>query len=294
MFIRHFIIYCFTSGFDCSVRGERSVRSLSALFYILSVYGVYQLAKILYDHQTALLCATIYLSSPLAVLSGQFARMYSLLSLLAILSTWLYLQFSVRPRDSRLLFSLYVAVNILGTFTHIAFFFVILSQIVYQLFLSRQTRLKSFILAIALSLLPYMLLWAPVLLRQIGNSAEGLAWLKKPGLSRITELLLVYGGAFWLLIPALLFIWWRKGLPSVRRSILSFPLWLFAITLLTPLLISQFKPIFNSRFAIVGPTSVCSGNWRLHRAGENVSPMLRDHSAQRAHTFGHAHRVRYV
>ena len=232
--------------------GERTVRILSALFYIVAVYGVYRIGQVLYGHRTALFCATIYLSSPLAVLAGQFARMYSLLSMLAILSTWLFLQFSIKPRDSRLLISLYIAVNILGTFTHIAFFFVIFSQFACQFFLFRQNRFKTFVAAVILSLLPYLFLWAPVLLRQIGNSAEGLAWLKKPGISRIAELLLVYGGALWLLIPAIVFIAWRRGFPLLRERLLSLPLWLFAFTLLTPLLISQFKPIFNSRFAIVG------------------------------------------
>jgi uncharacterized membrane protein len=236
--------------------GERAVRSLSALFYLLSVYGVYGLGRALYGNQTALLCATLYLSSPLAVLSGQFTRMYALLSLLSVLSTWLYLQFSIKPNDSRLLFVLYIVVNVLGTFTHIAFFFVLFGQIVCHLLFFRHERIKSFMVAVVLSLVPYMLLWAPVLLGQIANSAEGLAWLKKPGLSRVAELLLVYGGAFWLLVPALLFIWWRSGFESFRRfsklRSSSLPLWLLAITILTPLLISQFKPIFNSRFAIIG------------------------------------------
>ena len=67
--------------------GERAVRSLSGLFYILGVFAVYGLARTLYESKTALLCAAIYLCSPLAILSAQFARMYALLSLLSILST---------------------------------------------------------------------------------------------------------------------------------------------------------------------------------------------------------------
>jgi hypothetical protein len=63
----------------------------------------------------------------------------------------------------------------------------------------------------------------------------------------------VYGGALWLLTPALLFIWWKNGFQSFRQlQRLRLPICLFAITVLTPLVISQFKPIFNSRFAIVG------------------------------------------
>ncbi|HLO00349.1 MAG TPA: glycosyltransferase family 39 protein, partial [Pyrinomonadaceae bacterium] len=72
---------------------ERTVRSLSGLFYLLSVLAVFGIGRELYGRKTALLCAVIYLSSPLAILAAQFARMYSLLSLFSILSTWLYLQF---------------------------------------------------------------------------------------------------------------------------------------------------------------------------------------------------------
>ena len=237
--------------------GERTVRGLSALFYILSVYAIYRLGRLLYGHQAALLCASLYLSSPLAVLSGQFARMYSLLALLSIVSIWLYLQFSLKLNNSRLLFGLYVVINVLGTFTHIAFFFVLFAQIICHFLFFREKRIKSFIAAIALSLIPYTLLWAPVLFRQIGNSAEGLAWLKKPGAARVLELFLVYGGAFWLLLPAILFIWWRSRAKSFRIRELKIPLWLFAVTILTPLLISQFKPIFNSRFAIIGLPLFC-------------------------------------
>ncbi|HLO00348.1 MAG TPA: glycosyltransferase family 39 protein [Pyrinomonadaceae bacterium] len=236
--------------------GERTVRSLSGLFYLLSVFALYGLGRELYGTKTALLCAAIYLSSPLAILAAQFARMYALLSLLSILSTWLYLQFSIKPRDSRLLFAFYVAVNVLGTFTHIAFFFLLFAQIVVQLLFYRQIRIKRFGLAIVLSLVPYLFLWAPILLRQLAISREGIAWVKKPGLSLLPDLLLQFGGAFWLVIPILLYVWWRSGRQSFssfsKLRITSLPLWLLAITLLTPLLISEIKPIFNSRLAIVG------------------------------------------
>jgi len=236
--------------------GERSVRSLSGLFYILSVFAVYGLGRELYGGKTALLCAAIYLTSPLAILSAQFARMYALLSLLSILSTWLYLHFSFKPRDSHLLWALYILVNILGTFTHIAFFFLLFAQIVCHFLWFRRERTMRFVAAMALSLIPYLFLWAPVLVVQIVHSSEGLAWVKRPGLSMMGDLLLLYGGTFWLVLPVLLYLWWRSGFASWRQfskmPILSLPLSLLAITLSTPLLISLAKPIFNSRLAIVG------------------------------------------
>ncbi len=235
--------------------GERAVRSLSGLFYILSVFAVYGLGRELYGSKTALLCAAIYLSSPLAILSAQFARMYALLSLLSILSTWLYLQFSIKPRDSSLFCALYILVNILGTFTHLAFFFLLFAQIVCHFLFYRRVRMMRFVAALGLSLIPYVFLWAPVLLGQIAHSGEGLAWVKRPGLSMMGDLFLLYGGALWLVLPVLLYLWWRSGFASWRRfskiHIISLPLWLLAITLSTPLLISLVKPIFNSRLAIV-------------------------------------------
>jgi hypothetical protein len=236
--------------------GEQTVRSLSGLFYILSVFAVYGLGKELYGSKTALLCATIYLSSPLAIRSAQFARMYTLLALLSIVSTWLYLQFSVRPRDSNRHLLFYVLVNILGTFTHVAFFFVLFGQIVFHFLFYRRARIKRFVTAILLSVAPYLFIWAPILLGQINTSGEGLAWLKKPSFSSVGILLLLYGGSFWLLVPVLFYLWWRSGFESLRRfsklEIKSLPAWLLAITILTPLLISQVKPIFNARLAIIG------------------------------------------
>ena len=236
--------------------GERAVRSLSGLFYLLSVFAVYGLGRELYGTKTALLCAALYASSPLAIVAAQFARMYALLSLLSILSTWLYLQFAIKPRDSGLLLALYVLVNILGTFTHVAFFFLLFGQIVFHFIFYRRKRIKRFVLAIVLSLVPYLFLWAPILLGQIANSGENTAWVRKPGFSMLADLLLQYGGAFWLVVPLLLYVRWRSGPGSANGSskprITSLPVWLLAITVLTPLVISEVKPIFNSRLAIVG------------------------------------------
>jgi hypothetical protein len=199
------------------------------------------------------LCAAIYLCSPLAILSAQFARMYALMSLLSILSTWLYLQFAIRPKDSRLLFTLYVVVNILGTFTHIGFFFVLFAEIVFHVLFFRRARIIAFAAAVALSLLPYAFLWAPVLIRQFSKSAEGIAWVSKPDRFMATEVVFLYGGVVWLLVPVLLYLWWRGGSHrNGRLRAFSFPLLLLAIAILTPLLISFVKPIFNSRLAIIG------------------------------------------
>jgi uncharacterized membrane protein len=235
--------------------GERAVKGLSALFYVLSGLAIYGLSKQIYGPKAALISTTLYLCSPLAIVCAQFARMYTLLSFLSIVSTWLYLGFLNEQRVSRSRLALYVVANILGTFTHIGFFFVLFAQIVF-LVLFRRRNFKSFSIAVLLSLLPYVFIWTPILIRQFSNSQAGLSWLKKPSVTSLAILLLLYGGAFWLILPLLFYFWWRNGFKPLKdsshwRTATVFA-WLMVITLATPILISLIKPIFNPRLAIIG------------------------------------------
>src|SRR4029078_4220225 len=120
----------------------------------------------------------------------------------------------------------------------------------------RTEEIKRFLIAIVLSSVPYLVLWAPILLTPITNSAEGAAWLKKPGWSMLGDLLFNYGGAMWLVVPLLLYLRWRgrseAASGSVKPGVRSLVLLLLVITLSTPLFLSAIKPIFNSRLAIVG------------------------------------------
>jgi hypothetical protein len=233
---------------------ERAVRGLSALFYLASVLSVYGMGRELYGEKIGLIIAAIYLSSPLTILAAQFGRMYALLSLLSVLSTWFYLKL-ITKRTNRIPFACFIIINILGTFTHIAFFFLLFAEIVFYLVFIRKD-LKVFTLAIAGSVLPYLILWAPILLKQVDKSREGLAWVASPNISMARELIVLYGGAMWLLLPALIYFWWRTGFEPLPKFAQldkkSPPLWLLVITLLTPLVISFAKPIFNPRLAIVG------------------------------------------
>jgi len=232
--------------------GERAVRSLSGLFYVLAVLALYWLARELYGNELALLSAALYACSPLAILSAQFARMYALLSVLSIVSTLLYVQFWIKDRTNPWRLAAFVVVNALGTFTHIAFFFALFGQIVFHL-LYQRTRFKKFAFAICLSGIPYLLLWAPVLLGQLGTAAYGLVWVKKPSFSMLGDVLFLYGGALWLVLPVLLYVSWRRGIKLWSEfGSQRLPFLLLAFTILPPLLMSIVKPVFNSRLAMVG------------------------------------------
>lgn len=243
--------------------GERTVRSLSGLFYILSVLALYCLAKEIYGDELALLSAVFYACSPLAILSAQFARMYALLSFLSIVSTLLYVQFWIKDRTNVWRYAAFVAVNVLGTFTHIGFFFAMFGQVVFQLFYQRR-QFKKFAIAIFLSGIPYLLLWAPVFLGQLRTAAIGLVWVKKPGFSTLLDVFFLYGGVLWFVLPVLLYLSWRRGRRFWNEAH-ALPFLLLAFTILPPLLISVVKPVFNSRLAIVG----------LHLFALAVAPFFR-------------------
>ena len=244
---------------------ERVARSLSGLFYILAILALYCLAKELYEDELALLCAALFACSPLAILSAQFARMYALLSLLSIVSTWLYVQFWIKDRTNAWRFVAFVVVNILGTFTHIAFFFALFGQIVFHVVYQR-TRFKKYVVAACSSVIPYLLLWTPVLRQQLEVAAIGLVWVKKLSFSMLWDVLFLYGGVLWLVLPVLLYLLWRRGFRwwSVSRS-QQLPLLMLAFTIIPPLLISIVRPVFNSRLAMVG----------LHLFALGVAPFFR-------------------
>jgi uncharacterized membrane protein len=249
---------------------ERAVRSLSGLFYMLAILALYCLAREFYGDELALLCAALFACSPLAILSGQFARMYALLSFLSIVSTWLYVQFWIKDRTNAWRFVVFVVINVLGTFTHIAFFFALFGQIVFHVVYQR-TRFKKFAVAACLSVIPYLLFWTPVLRHQLEVAAIGLVWVKKLSFSMLWDVLFLYGGVLWLVVPVLLYLSWRRGIRFWNKfRSQHLPLLMLAFTIIPPLLISVVRPVFNSRLAMVG----------LHLFALGVAPFFRQMSGK--------------
>jgi mannosyltransferase len=238
----YIVLFGWTSLFGT---GELAVRALSAFFYLLSVAALYLFARKYSSPERAAIAAAIYAASPLALLSAQFVRMYALVSLLAILSTWLY--FKLHEEGGWRNVVAFAAVNALGTFTHIWFFFLLFPQCVCTLCWRRRSVIR-FAGVMAISLTPYAVIWLPVLLRQISKTSEATAWIKTPTVDEIGVTLLLHAGALLLLIPALLIVAaQRKFTIDIPREITA----MLLITLSVPFAISFVKPLFYSRFTIV-------------------------------------------
>ena len=247
----YWLLFAWARMFGAS---EFALRGLSGLFYLASVFALYRWGRQLGGGRAGTIAAAIYMTSPLAILASHMARMYALLSLISILSTWLYWSLFVEeapvegkyPNRKLVLFAV---VNALGTLTHIWFFFLLFAECVHWLVLRRRNPV-SFAAVIAASVAPYSALWLPTLLRQLGKSEEAAAWLLPPALGDIGTVAFVYAAAIVLLLPPA--IWhavkhrvrphgWANGLTVI-----------LAVALVVPFAISFAKPVFYSRFTIVG------------------------------------------
>lgn len=164
--------------------------------------------------------AAVVLLNPLGLLTARLGRMYALLLLLSIAAVLLERRSKWRPL---------ALVHLLGSFTHIWYFFFLAGL--------GLSSLRSAMVA-GLSLIPYGLLWLPVLLRQLDKSKEAAAWLPSPTLPALGSAVLLLGGFSILNLP---FLRQRPYLKYLGQ---------FAATLLIPFALSYWKPIFYGRFTV--------------------------------------------
>ncbi|NDJ85270.1 MAG: hypothetical protein GYB66_05255 [Chloroflexi bacterium] len=115
-------------------KSEFGLRSLSALWGIISVAATFALGKRLFGPLAALIAAFLVAASPFAIYYSQEARMYAQLSAMSILSLWILLRFLNAAKRSTRYQALIpwgiglAIVNLLGLYTQYTYPFTILVQ----------------------------------------------------------------------------------------------------------------------------------------------------------------------
>lgn len=107
---------------------EFAIRSLSAITALAATPALFVLARRLTDGRVARIAAALIATSPFLLYYGQEARMYPLLALLAILSSWAFLRWR-ESGTSRAAVG-YVLLATLGMYTHFFFLFLLLAHLV--------------------------------------------------------------------------------------------------------------------------------------------------------------------
>ena len=212
---------------------ETALRSLSAIWGIILVWLVYQIAVRLFDRRTALLATFFAAISPFLIYYSQEARMYEMLAALAALLYYGLVRFIlhesiVLPADgtgksisfSGLATGIIVLASITGLYTHYTFVAIVgLATLVYLLWIANSRR-RGFVkirllhwglllIVIAFFYLP----WARTAINQLTSwPRTGVVVPLSEALSRILDLLAlgpvsqVEPGSPWLSIFLLLFI----------------------------------------------------------------------------------------
>jgi len=263
-------LYCFLLSVWMKVFGqsEAALRSLSGLFYFLCVFSVYFIMRKIYDQKAGLICAFLFLLSPLIITHSQNARSYILLALFSILSTGYFFRTFIQQRNSVRNVAIYVLFNIFGTFTHYGFSFVLISQFISWVCHYYSWKLfKTYLIAGILSVLPFAIFWTPILRIQLGFNA--VSWIAAPKAIHLIKVFFEFYHPFFYLFFLVLAIYhiWDKHYSGIRgrglkkndikskiqvyfkEDIVWF--YLFGGSFLTLFLISFIKPLFLPRNAII-------------------------------------------
>jgi hypothetical protein len=241
---------------------EWGVRSFSLLAYLLGALVLYRLGLEVGRSRTAAAVAVLaFATNSVLLKQAVTARGYPLLVLFAASSVLFFVKAFVSPGASGRWgpLALFVIANALGTFTHYWFFFLLAGVGVAGLVqVPRIPRLR-FVLAMAVSVIPFAVLWTPALIAQLPVTAP-LAWVHRPGVpDLIGALLRLLCGPFALpLLVALVLVRvrplridagpfrraWQR--PVFRTLVLG-----SAVAVLLPFLVSQVRPIFSPLYAVV-------------------------------------------
>ncbi len=119
-----------------------AVRSFSAVLSVITLGLIYRLSNRLFkDSLTTLVVVAIAAVSPFLVLYAQDARPYSLLALMTVLAAEALL--SALNRNSRLAWSLYSLIIVMGLYTHLLFALVLIGHSLYVIGIAIKPANKS-------------------------------------------------------------------------------------------------------------------------------------------------------
>ncbi len=149
---------------------EFSTRFLSVIFGFFAIFMIYKVGSLIFDKEVGILSSLILVLSTFHIYYSQEAKMYSLMSLLTLLSIYFFIRLL---KERSLIVSIgYILSNILLMYTHYYGLFIIIAQNIYigTLFLfSKEGYKLSFRRWILLQVILIILFtpWIVTLIKQI-------------------------------------------------------------------------------------------------------------------------------
>src|SRR2546428_440194 len=126
---QHPLYYLLLRGWTILGTSEATLRSLSVVLAIATVWALYALVGRLAGERTARVAAVIAAASPYLLYYGQEARMYALLAFLTVANGYWFLVW--QDTGARRSLALYLASAVCGVYTHLFFWWVLLAQLAF-------------------------------------------------------------------------------------------------------------------------------------------------------------------
>lgn len=172
---------------------EVAVRSLSAIFGIISIPLIYYVGSLLFNKRVGLIGSFLSAISLYHIQFSQEARPYALLLLLSLLSFLLFVQ--ILKQDKKWFYLFYLLTNILLIYTHVFALFIIAAQMLF-LFLfwtkykPQRFKLLSVQMVTVVAILPFIF----HISRAATSMIEHGFWISEPSLKAIYDTLWLFAG----------------------------------------------------------------------------------------------------
>jgi mannosyltransferase len=176
---------------------ETAVRSLSAIFGIISIFLIYQVGYRLFSRRVGLISSFLSAISYFYIYYSQEARAYSLLLLLTLLSFFLFISILKSDIVRRWYFPVYFLCNLCLAYTHPYALFVIASQVFYfLLFWNKYRRLRVAFLGVQIATVAFFSPWIPTFLGRVSAISKGF-WISEPSSASLADTIATYIGSGW-------------------------------------------------------------------------------------------------
>lgn len=258
---------------------EVAVRSLSAIFGILSIFLIYKIGCQLFSKKVGLISCFLLAVSHYHINYSQAARGYSLLLLLTLLSFFFFIEILKGDKQRKWQFALLLLSNLGLAYTHVYGLFVIIGQIFYFiLFWNKYRQQRFWFLGTQVATIALFSPWIPIFIGRMSALSYGF-WIPEPSLLSIGATITEYCGGGWGRFVLLAFFFplcllgffsiqrlndkwaWRKPLQSIKaqswsvslysvEKVLLLLIWFFS-PILIPFVISKFfTPIYWFKYTI--------------------------------------------
>ncbi|MFH1397313.1 MAG: glycosyltransferase family 39 protein [Candidatus Omnitrophota bacterium] len=152
---------------------EFSVRLLSVIFGVISIFAIYKLGKIMFGEKTGLISAFLIAISPYNIYYSQQARYYTLFLILSLTSMFFFIKIITGKESKRILYFWYTLANILIFYTfQVGIYILIIQYFIFLMFkkkiVNKADWLKTQKILFAF-LLPILYFYVAFIIFNVGN-----------------------------------------------------------------------------------------------------------------------------